>query len=165
MKELRLDDKLNFVEEPVEIMDREVRQLKQSRIPIVKVRWNSKRGREFTWEREDQIRATFVPKDSEIEKEVKKRSRFNFQQKSSKNRSREDTDEDNAKKQKLEDDVEKKELRDSMDVVPRDDIAIDVESLATKYPIVDWKTHVLTENMMMIEINSLISRNVFKDVK
>ncbi|GJW26186.1 putative reverse transcriptase domain-containing protein [Tanacetum coccineum] len=38
MKELRLDDKLNFVEEPVEIMDREVKQLKQSRIPIIKVR-------------------------------------------------------------------------------------------------------------------------------
>ncbi|GJY60008.1 putative reverse transcriptase domain-containing protein [Tanacetum coccineum] len=57
MKELRLDDKLNFVEEPVEIMDREVKQLKQSRIPIIKVRWNSKRGPEFTWEREDQIRA------------------------------------------------------------------------------------------------------------
>nr|GEV86374.1 putative reverse transcriptase domain-containing protein [Tanacetum cinerariifolium] len=47
-KELRLDDNLNFVEEPVEIMDREVKQLKQSRIPIVKVRWNSKRGSEFT---------------------------------------------------------------------------------------------------------------------
>ncbi|GJW38838.1 putative reverse transcriptase domain-containing protein [Tanacetum coccineum] len=45
--ELRLDDKLNFMEEPVEIMDREVKQLKQSRIPIVKVRWNSKRGPEF----------------------------------------------------------------------------------------------------------------------
>ncbi|GJZ56909.1 putative ribonuclease H-like domain-containing protein, partial [Tanacetum coccineum] len=60
---------------------------------------------------------------------------------SSKKRSREDSDEDNAKKQKLEDDAEKEELRDSMDVVPRDDIAIDVESLATKYPIVDWKTH------------------------
>ncbi|GKD04240.1 putative reverse transcriptase domain-containing protein [Tanacetum coccineum] len=55
MKELRLDDKLNFVEEPVEIMDREVKQLKQSRIPIVKVRWNSKRGPKFMWEREDQI--------------------------------------------------------------------------------------------------------------
>ncbi|GKC38631.1 putative reverse transcriptase domain-containing protein [Tanacetum coccineum] len=48
MKELRLDDKLNFVEEPVEIMDREVKQLKQSHIPIVKVRWNSKRGPKFT---------------------------------------------------------------------------------------------------------------------
>ncbi|GKB56600.1 putative reverse transcriptase domain-containing protein [Tanacetum coccineum] len=55
MKELRLDDKLNFMEEPVEIMDQEVKQLKQSRIPIIKVRWNSKRGPEFTWEREDQI--------------------------------------------------------------------------------------------------------------
>ncbi|GKE70501.1 hypothetical protein Tco_1528573, partial [Tanacetum coccineum] len=57
MKELRLDDKLNFVEEPVEIMDREVKQLKQSRIPIITVRWNSKRGPKFAWEREDQIRA------------------------------------------------------------------------------------------------------------
>ncbi|GJS68813.1 putative reverse transcriptase domain-containing protein [Tanacetum coccineum] len=59
IKKLRLDDKLDFVEEPVEIMDREVKQLKQSRIPIVKVRWNSKRGPEFTWEREDQIRAKY----------------------------------------------------------------------------------------------------------
>ncbi|GJT69771.1 putative reverse transcriptase domain-containing protein [Tanacetum coccineum] len=59
MKELRLNDKLNFVEEPVEIIDREVKQLKQSRIPIVKVRWNSKRGLEFTWEREDQSRAKY----------------------------------------------------------------------------------------------------------
>ncbi|GKC54545.1 hypothetical protein Tco_1077290, partial [Tanacetum coccineum] len=48
MKELRLDDKLNFGEEPIEIIDREVKQLKQIRIPIVKVRWNSKRGPEFT---------------------------------------------------------------------------------------------------------------------
>nr|GEX38709.1 putative reverse transcriptase domain-containing protein [Tanacetum cinerariifolium] len=48
MKELQLDDKLNFMEEPVEIMDREVKQLRQSCIPIVKVRWNSKRGPEFT---------------------------------------------------------------------------------------------------------------------
>ncbi|GJX52947.1 putative reverse transcriptase domain-containing protein [Tanacetum coccineum] len=59
MKELQLDDKLNFVEEPVEIMDREIKQLKRSRIPIIKVRWNSKRGPEFTWEREDEIRAKY----------------------------------------------------------------------------------------------------------
>ncbi|GKE16228.1 hypothetical protein Tco_1423805 [Tanacetum coccineum] len=59
MKELQLDDKLNFVEEPVEIMDREVKQLKQSRIPIVKIRWNSKRGPKFTWECKDQIRAKY----------------------------------------------------------------------------------------------------------
>ncbi|GKA33038.1 putative reverse transcriptase domain-containing protein [Tanacetum coccineum] len=60
MKELRLDDKLNFVEEPIEIMDREVKQLRQSRIPIVKVRWNSKREPEFMWELEDQIRAKYL---------------------------------------------------------------------------------------------------------
>nr|GFB05356.1 putative reverse transcriptase domain-containing protein [Tanacetum cinerariifolium] len=53
---LHLDDKLYFVEEPVKIVDREVRRLKQSRIPLVKVRWNSKQGPEFTWEREDQFR-------------------------------------------------------------------------------------------------------------
>ncbi|GJR05057.1 putative reverse transcriptase domain-containing protein [Tanacetum coccineum] len=52
---LHVDDKLRFVEEPVEIMDREVKRLKQSRILIVKVRWNSRRGPEFTWEREDQF--------------------------------------------------------------------------------------------------------------
>ncbi|GJV49688.1 putative reverse transcriptase domain-containing protein [Tanacetum coccineum] len=59
IKELRLDDKLNFVEEPLEIMNREVKQLKQSHIPIVKVRWNSKRGPKLTWEREDQICAKY----------------------------------------------------------------------------------------------------------
>nr|GFA97794.1 putative reverse transcriptase domain-containing protein [Tanacetum cinerariifolium] len=42
-----------FIEEPVEIMDREVKQLKQIRIPIVKVRWNSRHGPEYTWDRED----------------------------------------------------------------------------------------------------------------
>ncbi|GKG16192.1 hypothetical protein Tco_0358515, partial [Tanacetum coccineum] len=52
---LHFDDKLHFVEEPIEIMDCEVKQLKRSRIPLVKVRWNSKRGPEFTWEREDQF--------------------------------------------------------------------------------------------------------------
>ncbi|GJT29171.1 putative reverse transcriptase domain-containing protein [Tanacetum coccineum] len=43
----------NTFHEPVEIMDREVKRLKHSRILIVKVRWNSRRGLEFTWERED----------------------------------------------------------------------------------------------------------------
>ena len=50
LEELQLDDKLHFIEEPVEILGREVKRLRQSRIPIVKVRWNSKRGPEFTWE-------------------------------------------------------------------------------------------------------------------
>nr|GFB74990.1 putative reverse transcriptase domain-containing protein [Tanacetum cinerariifolium] len=48
LKEIQLDDKLHFIDELVEIMDREVKQLKQSRIPIVKVRWNSRRGPEYT---------------------------------------------------------------------------------------------------------------------
>ncbi|GJR65970.1 putative reverse transcriptase domain-containing protein [Tanacetum coccineum] len=56
---LHFDDKLHFVEEPVEIMDREVKWLKRSRIPIIKVRWNSRRGPEFTWEREDQFRKKY----------------------------------------------------------------------------------------------------------
>ncbi|GJZ24388.1 putative reverse transcriptase domain-containing protein [Tanacetum coccineum] len=45
---LHVDDKLCFVEEPIEIIDREVKRLKQNRIPIVKVRWNSRRGPKFT---------------------------------------------------------------------------------------------------------------------
>ncbi|GJR92775.1 putative reverse transcriptase domain-containing protein [Tanacetum coccineum] len=56
---LHIDDKLHFVKEPVEIMDREVKQLKQSRILIIKVRWNSRRGPKFTWEREDQFRKKY----------------------------------------------------------------------------------------------------------
>nr|GEV81920.1 putative reverse transcriptase domain-containing protein [Tanacetum cinerariifolium] len=52
-EKVQLNDKLHFIKEPVEIMDREVKQRKQSRIPIVKVRWNSRRGPEYTWERED----------------------------------------------------------------------------------------------------------------
>ncbi|GKB62513.1 hypothetical protein Tco_0918699 [Tanacetum coccineum] len=56
LEELRVDNKLHFVEEPEEVMDREIKQLKRSRIPIIKVRWNSKRGPEFTWEREDQFK-------------------------------------------------------------------------------------------------------------
>nr|GEU54916.1 putative reverse transcriptase domain-containing protein [Tanacetum cinerariifolium] len=59
LDELRIDAKLYFVEEPMEIMDREIKQLKRSHIPIIKVRWNSKRGHEFTWEREDQFKQKY----------------------------------------------------------------------------------------------------------
>ncbi|GJX11125.1 putative reverse transcriptase domain-containing protein [Tanacetum coccineum] len=59
MEEIQLDDKLHMIEEPVEIVDREVKRLKQSRIPIVKVCWNSQRGPEFTWESEDQIKKKY----------------------------------------------------------------------------------------------------------
>ncbi|GJT31064.1 putative reverse transcriptase domain-containing protein [Tanacetum coccineum] len=56
LDEIRVDAKLNFVEEPVEILEREFKKLKCSRIAIVKVWWNSKRGNEFTWEREDRMK-------------------------------------------------------------------------------------------------------------
>ncbi|GKF96894.1 hypothetical protein Tco_0292715, partial [Tanacetum coccineum] len=56
---LNLDDKLHFVEEPIEIVGQEVKRLKRCRIPLVKVRWNSKRGLEFTWEREDQFKKKY----------------------------------------------------------------------------------------------------------
>ncbi|GKB94850.1 hypothetical protein Tco_0980987, partial [Tanacetum coccineum] len=58
-EEIKVDKTLHFVEEPVEIMDREVKEFKRSRIPIVKVRWNSKHGPEFTWEREDFMRVKY----------------------------------------------------------------------------------------------------------
>ncbi|KAI3823044.1 hypothetical protein L1987_04470 [Smallanthus sonchifolius] len=61
LDEVRIDEKMHFVEKPVEIMDREVKKLKRSRIPIVKVRWEFKRGPEFTWEREDQMKTKAVP--------------------------------------------------------------------------------------------------------
>ncbi|KAD5318351.1 hypothetical protein E3N88_18297 [Mikania micrantha] len=50
LEEIQIDEQLHFVEEPVEIMDREIKKLKLSRISIVKVRWNSRRGPEYTWE-------------------------------------------------------------------------------------------------------------------
>ncbi|GJW07675.1 hypothetical protein Tco_1570098 [Tanacetum coccineum] len=55
LEEIQLDDKLNFVKEPIEIMAHEVKQLKRSPIPIIKVCWNARRGLEYTWEREDQF--------------------------------------------------------------------------------------------------------------
>ncbi|GKB51191.1 hypothetical protein Tco_0901944 [Tanacetum coccineum] len=56
------------------------------------------------------------------------------------------------KDKKMKDDDEKEELRAHLDIVPRDDVAINVESLATGYPIVDWKTHAIAENKMYYEI-------------
>ncbi|GJW14471.1 putative reverse transcriptase domain-containing protein [Tanacetum coccineum] len=59
MEEIKLDDKLHMIEEQVEIVDREVKRLKHIQILIVKVHWNSQRGLEFTWEREDQIKKKY----------------------------------------------------------------------------------------------------------
>ncbi|GKA09083.1 putative reverse transcriptase domain-containing protein [Tanacetum coccineum] len=59
LKEIKIDNKLHLVEEPMEIMDHEVKKLKKSRIPIVKVHWNSRQGSEFTWEREDEMKRKY----------------------------------------------------------------------------------------------------------
>ncbi|GJY51629.1 hypothetical protein Tco_0442476 [Tanacetum coccineum] len=59
LDEIKVDKTLRFVEEPVEIMDREIKKLKRRKIALVKVRWNSKRGPEFTWEHEDQMRIKY----------------------------------------------------------------------------------------------------------
>ncbi|GJW54936.1 hypothetical protein Tco_0099021 [Tanacetum coccineum] len=74
------------------------------------------------------------------------------QAKSSKKRPRAEHDEESVKKQKLEDEAEREELKACLDIVPRNDIAMDFESLATKYPIIDWKTYILTENVTYYQI-------------
>ncbi|GJZ09640.1 ribonuclease H-like domain-containing protein [Tanacetum coccineum] len=70
----------------------------------------------------------------------------------SKKRKRAELDEETVKRQKLKDDAEKADLKACLEIVPRDDEAVNVESLATKYPIVDWKTHILAEDKMYYEI-------------
>ncbi|GKF17656.1 hypothetical protein Tco_0062574, partial [Tanacetum coccineum] len=57
-----------------------------------------------------------------------------------------------TKKQKVEQDDEKEELKNYLDIVRREDVAVDVESLSTKYPIMDWKTYTLSENFMYYKI-------------
>ncbi|GJW76297.1 putative reverse transcriptase domain-containing protein [Tanacetum coccineum] len=57
--EIKVDKTLRFVEQLVEIMEREIKKLKRRNIALVKVRWNSKRGPEFTWEHEDQMRIKY----------------------------------------------------------------------------------------------------------
>ncbi|GKB28233.1 hypothetical protein Tco_0867634 [Tanacetum coccineum] len=59
LDEIQINDKLHFIKEPMKIMDREVKQLKQIRIPIVKIRQNSRRRPKFTWEREDQFKSHY----------------------------------------------------------------------------------------------------------
>nr|GFA91632.1 putative reverse transcriptase domain-containing protein [Tanacetum cinerariifolium] len=59
LDEVKVDDKLHFVEEPIEILDRGVKKLKRRWIPFVKLRWNSRRGLEFTWEREDEMKRKY----------------------------------------------------------------------------------------------------------
>ncbi|GJT84723.1 hypothetical protein Tco_1066440 [Tanacetum coccineum] len=97
----------------------------------------------------DQIQS-FAPMDSGKEKgSDKKGSR---KKSLARKRAGEKQSEESTKRQKIEDDIEKEELKAYLDLVPREEFAMEIESLATKYPIVDWKTHVLTENFMYYQI-------------
>ncbi|KAD4180440.1 hypothetical protein E3N88_29031 [Mikania micrantha] len=58
-REAKINKQLQFMEEPVKIMDRQVKKLRRCKIPIVKVRWDSKRGPEFTWEKESEMRRKY----------------------------------------------------------------------------------------------------------
>nr|GEU62455.1 hypothetical protein [Tanacetum cinerariifolium] len=99
LDEVHIDDKLRFVKEPIEVMDREVKRLKQSHIPIIKVQWNSRRGPEFTWEREDQFRKK--NKGKEIAKPITPPSE---------SASEEDSDPEKAQRDK---DIKPKRVKDS----------------------------------------------------
>ncbi|GKC80977.1 hypothetical protein Tco_1136694 [Tanacetum coccineum] len=59
LDEIKIDENMRFVEEPIEIVDRDVKKLKRRRIPLVKVCWNSRQGAEYTWEREDQFQKKY----------------------------------------------------------------------------------------------------------
>ncbi|GJS32685.1 hypothetical protein Tco_0531067 [Tanacetum coccineum] len=105
---------------------------------------------------------SFVLMDSEVEGSK-------IQVEESKKRTRKELDEESVKRQKLKDDAEKAELKLCLEIVPKDDEAVNVESFATKYPIVDWKTHILAEDKMYYEIirangNTKLVKERFKTI-
>ncbi|GJY23694.1 hypothetical protein Tco_0397352, partial [Tanacetum coccineum] len=55
------------------------------------------------------------------------------------------------KRQKMEEDSEKEELKEFLDIIPREEVPIEVESISTKFPIVDWKSYVLTETFILVK--------------
>ncbi|GKD97392.1 putative reverse transcriptase domain-containing protein [Tanacetum coccineum] len=59
LDEIEIDENLRFIEEPIEIVERDVKKLKRRRIPLVKVCWNSQQGAEYTQEHEDQFRKKY----------------------------------------------------------------------------------------------------------
>ncbi|GJR69800.1 hypothetical protein Tco_0015865 [Tanacetum coccineum] len=96
---------------------------------------------------------SFVPMDSEDkEKDSKKKAGGSRKKTLARKRAGEKQSDQSAKRQKTEYEKEKEELKAYLDLVPREEFAMEIESLATKYPIVDWKTHVLTETFMYYQI-------------
>ncbi|GKD49747.1 hypothetical protein Tco_1278723 [Tanacetum coccineum] len=92
----------------------------------------------------------FVPMDTDSS--GKKVDSSGKKAESSKKRTRAVLDKESVKRQKVEDDVEKAELKACLEIVPSDDSVVNIESLATKYSIVDWKTHILAEDKMYYQI-------------
>ncbi|GJY68981.1 hypothetical protein Tco_0471963 [Tanacetum coccineum] len=96
---------------------------------------------------------TFVPMDSEDkEKGTENKSGGTRKKTLTKKRAGEKQRDQSVKRQKTEYDTKKEELKDYLDIVPGEEFAMDFESLATKFPIVDWKTYVLAENFMYYQI-------------
>nr|GEV63131.1 uncharacterized mitochondrial protein AtMg00810-like [Tanacetum cinerariifolium] len=105
------------------------------------------------YEKEQKWINDFVPMESKVLKDSgKKDDSSQNQAESTKKIPRAEHDEESVKKQKLEDDTKKEKLRACLDIVLGDDFAINVESLATKYPIVNWKTQIITKSMMYYQI-------------
>ncbi|GJW99165.1 hypothetical protein Tco_0180973 [Tanacetum coccineum] len=95
---------------------------------------------------------SFVPLDSEVVEGSGKKTESSRKEIVSKKRAGEELDKESVKRQKLEDDSKKVELQLCLEIVSRDNEAINVESLSTKYLIVDWKTHILAEDKMYYQI-------------
>ncbi|GJR57778.1 hypothetical protein Tco_1499940 [Tanacetum coccineum] len=95
---------------------------------------------------------TYLKNMDDKEKGSEKKAGGSRKKTLAKKRAGEKKSEESSKKQKMEDDAEKEELRAHLDIIPGDDVVVSVESLATKYPIVDWKIHVLLEDKMYYEI-------------
>ncbi|GKC87833.1 hypothetical protein Tco_1148482 [Tanacetum coccineum] len=98
----------------------------------------------------DQIES-FVPMDSKKEKGSEKKTRGRRKKSLTRKSARETLSEESAKKQKLEDDAEKEELQVYLNIVPEEE-SFNIESLATKYPIVDWETQILANDKYYYQV-------------
>ncbi|GKA52428.1 retrovirus-related pol polyprotein from transposon TNT 1-94 [Tanacetum coccineum] len=95
---------------------------------------------------------TFVAMDSMVVKGNGKKAESSEKEVVSKKRASEKPSKESVKRQKLEDDAEKAELKLCLEIVPHDDKAINIEPLATKYTIVDWETQILGEKLFYYQI-------------
>nr|GEY02143.1 hypothetical protein [Tanacetum cinerariifolium] len=131
--------KIRIYELAARVQEEEIGELTIEEKSRLFVELMDKRKKYFARIRAEKIRKAFVPMDSEVVE-------GSSQAEGSEKRTRKELDEASVKRQTLEDDKEKAKLKLCLEIVPKDDEAINIESLAIKYPIVDWKTHILDEN-------------------